>query len=221
MSTPALDSGRSNQKRRTWRLLLDTAAGLLAKGEQPSIEQVADAAGVSRRTAYRYFPTQQKLHAEAALDRLRPAMEEAINTVPDAPDVESRVLTLIDNMQLMVGKNERLLRTMIHDTVLKPLPAGESTRGRRRLEWIELALTPLLEEIAEESYRRLVSALALCSGIEALLVLRDICGLNPAEATAVSQWVGLTLVRQVIRERNAARRAGSPKEAKRRARVKP
>jgi hypothetical protein len=56
-------------------------------------------------------------------------------------------------------------------------------------------------------------------GIEALLVLRDICGLNAAEATAVSQWVGLTLVRQVIRERNAARRAGSPKQVKRRVKV--
>jgi hypothetical protein len=74
-------------------------------------------------------------------------------------------------------------------------------------------------EIADQSYRRLVCALALCTGIEAVLVLRDICGLQLAEATAVSQWVGLTLVRQVIRERNAARRAGSPKPAKRRART--
>jgi AcrR family transcriptional regulator len=219
MSTPALDSGRSNQKRRTWRLLLDTAAGLLAKGEQPSIEQVADAAGVSRRTAYRYFPTQQKLHAEAALDRLRPAMEQAINTVPDAPDVESRVLALIGKMQLLVGENESLLRTMIHETVLKPPRTGESSRGRRRLEWIESSLTPIQGQIAEESHRRLVCALALCTGIEAVLVLRDICGLPLAEATAVSQWVGLTLVRQVIRERNAARRAGPPKQAKRRART--
>ena len=44
-------------------------------GETPTIKDAAEAAGVSRATAYRYFTSQQALLLEASLD--------AIGTVPD------------------------------------------------------------------------------------------------------------------------------------------
>ncbi|MGH7668804.1 MAG: TetR family transcriptional regulator, partial [Gemmatimonadaceae bacterium] len=46
------------QRRRTRLALLAAAARLIAAGAAPSVAEVADAADVSRRTAYRYFPTQ-------------------------------------------------------------------------------------------------------------------------------------------------------------------
>jgi hypothetical protein len=50
-------------------------------------------------------------------------------------------------------------------------------------------LNPLRSRLGAAAYERLVSALALCTGFEALLVLRDIRGLSPGEAIKVSQWM--------------------------------
>jgi AcrR family transcriptional regulator len=198
--------GRARQKQRTQRLLLDTAANLLAEGKRPTVSQVADAAGVSRRTAYRYFPTQERLHADAALERLRPVMEAAIEASAPATagGVEARVTALVGHMQRLTVQNESLLRTMVHETVLATANAGTPRRGARRLQWIESAIKPMRKRLGAAHYRRLVSALALCTGIEALLVLRDICGLSTAELTRVSHWMCLTMVRASFGEPESA-----------------
>jgi len=208
-ASAALETGRINQKARTRRVLIDAAVALIAAGHQPTVSEVADAAEVSRRTAYRYFPTQEKLHAEAALDGLRPVMESAIAEVPgdaEGTDIEARVDHLVDSMQRMAIENESLLRTMIHQTVLEPPVSGQPSRGTRRVDWIELALKPMKTRLAGAAYTRLVSSLALCTGIEALLVLRDICGLSPGEAVEVSQWMARAVLKQSLNEREAARR---------------
>jgi AcrR family transcriptional regulator len=81
-SAAGLRKGRANQKLRTRRTLLETAAAMIAKGQRPTVTEVADAAEVSRRTAYRYFPTQVKLMTEASLEGLRPSMEAALDAAP-------------------------------------------------------------------------------------------------------------------------------------------
>ena len=48
-----LDLGRTNQKRRTRDVLINIAADLIRSGKPISVTDVADAAGVSRTTAYR------------------------------------------------------------------------------------------------------------------------------------------------------------------------
>jgi len=208
-ASTAPQSGRVRQKARTRRLLIDAAVALIAAGRQPTVTEVADSAEVSRRTAYRYFPTQEKLHAEAALDGLRPVMESAIAAAPagaNETDIEVRVEKLVESMQRLAIENESLLRTMIHQTVLERPVSGEPRRGTRRLDWIESTLKPLRSRLGSAAYARLASALALCTGIEALLVLRDICGLSASEAVHVSQWMARAALKQSLNERAAARR---------------
>jgi AcrR family transcriptional regulator len=199
----ALDHGRVNQKLRTRRRILVSAAALVAAGKTPTVTEAADAAQVSRRTAYRYFPTQEKLLTEAALEGLRGPMEAMLADAPlgsDAPDMETRLSLLIEQMQSMAIRNESLLRTMIHQTVLERSPAAMPRRGTRRIDWIEAALKPLAKRITAKAYARLVSGLALCAGIEALLVLRDICGLSEIEAIEVSRWAAQALLQQTLKE---------------------
>jgi len=203
-SPPAdLSHGRTRQKQRTRRDLLATATRLIADGRQPSVAEVADAADVSRRTAYRYFPTQTKLLVEAALEGLRPVMEAALAAAPagltDA-DVEKRVDTLVRSMQQLAIENEHLLRTMIHLTAVEKPPPGTRPRGSRRIDWIELALAPLKPRLGRSEYSRLVSAMALITGIEALLVLRDIRGLSESQAIHVSQWMARAVLERTLRE---------------------
>lgn len=202
-------TGRVRQKARTRRLLIDAAVALIAAGRQPTVSEVADSAEVSRRTAYRYFPTQEKLHAEAALDGLRPVMESAIAAAPagaNDTDMEVRVDKLVESMQRLAIENEALLRTMVHQTVLERPVSGQPRRGTRRVDWIESTLKPLRPRLGGAAYARLVSALALCTGIEVLLVLRDICGLSSSEAVEVSQWMARAALKQSLNEREAARR---------------
>lgn len=198
-----LERGRVNQKLRTRSRILVSAAALVAAGKTPTVTEAADAAEVSRRTAYRYFPTQEKLLTEAALEGLRAPMEAMLADAPsgsDAHDVGLRLSLLIEQMQSMAIRNESLLRTMIHQTVLERSPAAIPRRGTRRIDWIDAALKPLAKRISAEAYTRLVCGLALCGGIEALLVLRDICGLSEVEAIEVSRWAAQALLKQTLTE---------------------
>lgn len=215
-----LGSGRVNQKLRTHRLLLTTAASLLAQGQTPGVAEVADAANVSRRTAWRYFPTREKLLADAALEGLRSAMESAIAMAPagaDLDSVEKRTREVVASIMRLAFENESLLRTMIHSTVLQP-PARTPRRGFRRVHWIEGAVAPLKAQLEPKAWQRLVAALAVCVGTEALLVLRDVLGLTPAQVIHVCQWMAVGLVREAVAE---GRRDGTAGRRTRKRRSKP
>jgi hypothetical protein len=95
---------------------------------------------------------------------------------------------------------------MIHQTVLERGTIAQPSRGTRRIDWIEAGIQPLRARVSPHAYRRLVSALALCGGIEALLVLRDIRGLPETEAIAVSRWAAQALLRQTIQEAETDKR---------------
>ena len=60
--------GRPNQRRRTRKDLLQAASRLMKQGHQPSLEEIAEEALVSRATAYRYFPSVEALLLEASFD---------------------------------------------------------------------------------------------------------------------------------------------------------
>jgi len=178
-------------------------------GRRPTVAEVADAADVSRRTAYRYFPSQATLLIEAALEGLRPTMEAAIAAGPAQPapeSLEGRVDRLVTAMQRLAIEHEPLLRSMIQLTVLEPSSGGAPRRGMRRIDWIESALRPAAYALPPASHERLVSALAVCAGIEALVVLRDIRGLSSARAVAVSRWMARAVLRQAIADARASRR---------------
>jgi AcrR family transcriptional regulator len=175
----------------------------VGEGRHPSVAEVADAAGVSRRTAYRYFPTQQKLLVEAALEGLRPEIEGALVLAPSGAsplEMQGRVDALVRVVQERAVANEHRLRTMVHLTVIEKPPPGTRPRGGRRVEWVELALAPLKPRLSRSAYSRLVSALSLVVGIEALLVLRDIRGLTAPQALQVSLWMARAVLGQAMRE---------------------
>ncbi len=65
---------------------------LMAQGVPPTVGEAAD---VSRRTAYRYFPTQEQLLSEAALEALQPIVQQGIDHEADASDPEARVGALV------------------------------------------------------------------------------------------------------------------------------
>ena len=195
-------SGRPAQRRRTRAALLAAAAQILREGRPlPSVGEIAAIADVSRRTAYRYFPTAEQLVTEAVLETLAPHLDSAVEGHRQEA-VRARVAATVRQMQKAAVEHERLLRTMIRLTVERQPPSeGErhpAARGSRRVRWISEAVAPLRGRVSKRRYERLISALCLCVGAEALIVLRDIRGMSTDEAIEVSAWAADALVEAVL-----------------------
>jgi AcrR family transcriptional regulator len=186
--------GRERQRRRTRKAIIDATVALLSDGRTPSVAEVAEAADVSRRTVYLYFPTLEHLLADAALEAARGLVEPRFEARGDA---DERVEELVRAVQQGFAETEALGRTIIRLTVGAgdSPPAGKvPRRGYRRVEWIEMALEPLRETLPPERFDRLVSALTLLIGWEPMIVLQDIRALSAAEAEEVCVWAARTLL---------------------------
>lgn len=190
------DSGRQGQKARTRRDLLDTAARLMQAGGRPTLEEVAEAAGVSRRTAYRYFRSQEHLLADAALEAVRPQIARMVEAAEMPDDAEGRVLALVSAMHEGNRRYEPELRAILAANLSDERPGGpEPRRGHRRVDWVRQALGPLRGRLAPEAFETLVSALCVVVGYDAYRLLRDVRGLGHEDIEPVVRWMALSLVR--------------------------
>ena len=159
------------------------------------MSDVAEEAGISVRTAYRYFPSVEQLTVEATLEATRQSMELSIEAGTPGEPVARRVERLVDALAQMTLANEPLLRQMIKMTVDRdPIEPGVPPRPARRLEYVERALTPLQGRLAPAELDRLTHALTVVMGIECTLVLRDICGLESPEILGVQHWAAQALL---------------------------
>ena len=66
------------------------------------------------------------------------------------------------------------------------------------MRWLDQVLEPL--QLPEPQKQRLSAALALTLGGEAIMVMKDVCKLNNAEAKAVLRWSALALLRAAMEE---------------------
>lgn len=207
--------GRVAQRRRTRRAIVDAAAKLLADGKSPTVADVAQAADVSRRTVYMYFPTLEQLLVDAALGSIsRDTVDAALDAL-DAKgvvNVEQRVDTLARAMQSLSIQTEQQGRTIMRLTADGNRSGGEHAtprRGYRRVEWVERALAPARGRLSPARFERLVSAVTLVVGFEAFVVQRDIRGLSLDDATELSAWSARALVRAALAETPSLARHGA------------
>jgi AcrR family transcriptional regulator len=208
---------RPAQRRRTRKAIVDAAIALIARGETPSVAEVATAADVSRRTVYLYFPTFDQLLLDATIGALSQASVdraiEAASAGADGDDVEARVERLVRALHDVSPEVERLGRSLIRLTVEgdgRAQAAGTPRRGYRRIEWIESALSPWRQRLGPKRWQRLVAALAMVMGWEALIVQRDVCGLSTAEGEALSVWAARAFLHETLREIESAGSGASP-----------
>jgi AcrR family transcriptional regulator len=183
----APEGGRTNQKARTRAAILVSAIQLIREGGLPTVEEAALAAGISKRTAYRYFTSQDHMLADAALDALRLRMNEMFAAIAASTDVHARIATLAVALSRLTQTHEAELRVMMRASLdqgsnaLGRVPTVPA-RGRRRLDWIEAALQPIHDQLPKDRYTRLVNSLAVCLGVDAVMVLRDVCGVTGVAA---------------------------------------
>jgi AcrR family transcriptional regulator len=161
---------------------------------EPTVEQAADAAGVSRATAYRYFPTQEALSVELDSGEVWRDVEALVANLQTA-DVGPRLDRLIDAVVRAVYAEERQVRTALrvyHDTWLRD-PDTRVRKGRR-MEWIDKTISPLPAETREN----LRLPLALVIGPDPVTMLKDVAGLDAAHTRTVLKWAVHAMLRTAM-----------------------
>ena len=109
------------------RIMLDTAMGLMQRGLVPSVSDVAEAAAVSRATAYRYFPSQAALIQATVDEALGPILEWTSNS----DDPEERVTDLLE-LRLAAHRGIRGDAPRRAPPCPRPMDAPPGRHARRR-----------------------------------------------------------------------------------------
>jgi AcrR family transcriptional regulator len=207
MGEATWNRGRSAQKLRTRQALMDAAVELVRGGQHPTVSAVAGRVGVSRATAYRYFPRQDLMLSEATI---RAAADGAADAVPpagpDAADPAEVAAAVARRSALFALEHEERLRTALRLS-LDP-QSGYQRPGGRRLLVAEI-LASAGDRLDPAARARLAAALHLALGIDPIIVLTDIAGLDRNQVPDVVEWVAATLVQ-------AAMGVSSPERPRRR-----
>ena len=168
-------AGRVAQRNRTRRAIVEAARRLIEMGATPSMAEIADAAEVSRRTMYMYFPTLEQLLIDATLGALSQKAIDPVIAESNSKDPVERIEQLSRAMNRHSGETMHLGRALIRLIVEGDEPqSGGPRRGYRRVQWIEKALAPAREKLTPKEFERLVSALCVLVGWEPMIALKDI-----------------------------------------------
>jgi AcrR family transcriptional regulator len=175
------------------------AADRIRKGQPISVAEIADAARVSRTTAYRYFPTSKLLSVQATL--VAASSIEATQIMdniargPGSP--EEKLDAVIVASDAMTDAHEATYRALVRHSVEAGVRADKGLPKRRgfRRFWLQAALADLKKDLGQHRFDHLTAALSLLCGIEPLIVLRDLCLLKPEAALEVKRWAAQQLLR--------------------------
>ncbi len=194
-----MKTGRVGQKLRTRKALISAAWELLAKGEQPTIEEVADLAMISRATAYRYFPNRERLFIEAVLSREAVSSERVLGSVAKGSPGE-RVARVQEHIYGLILKNETLYRSLLRSCQEEWMGNKDRyvLRGDQRLELLEAALESDHLKIPDKEAENLTFALAAMVSVESYVALRDVCQLSRNRSREVMNWAVRKMVEAVL-----------------------
>jgi AcrR family transcriptional regulator len=200
MSSQTESRERLQQKLRTRAALLAAAGELVAQGKAPTLAEVAAAAMMSRATVYRYFPTQDALLVELPLDVAAPTAATLFSD--DAPsDPEDRVARVQNALYDLARDHETEFRLFMRESLLRSIGERDTRRdpfrGARRLNLLDEALAPLVGELPDAELELLRTAISMLTGVESMVVLRDVLGLDHEAARAAGEWAVRTMVRAV------------------------
>jgi AcrR family transcriptional regulator len=200
---------RANQKERTRAAIVEAATRLLRDGKAPTVADAAEAAKVSRATAYRYFPTPEALMLEVS--GITPAyvhIEELVRGLTGG-DVEDRLARFMRDMNGTTFADEAQMRMALKiylDTWFAARGNGQDAppvREGRRMRLLESVLDPVRRGMTKQQWQRLQSALALTVGVEPMVIMKDVCRLGDEEAQEVLLWVAKVLLKAGLADAGA------------------
>lgn len=187
----------------THQRLLDTAMELIQRqGHIPAVTEIAAASGISRATAYRYFPSRSAVVTAVIEASLGPVRELA----PDQLDGRERVTALFKRTFPRFKEFEPQLRAAAQLSLEQwaqeraGLLQEEPYRRGSRIRILEHALAPFGPTLPKAVRDRLHQALSIIYGIEPYVILKDIWGASNRQVEGTALWIAQALVDAAIRE---------------------
>jgi len=185
------------------KVMRDTAMRLMQGGQVPSVSEVAEAAEVSRATAYRYFPSQASIIQAAVNQALGPVFDWS----SQSDDGEARIADLLSTAYPGILAHEALHRAALRLALEQWARRHAGTMGNEprvvrgnRKGLLAAAAAPLKDVLGRQTYDKLMQSLSLIFGIEAIIVLKDIWGLDAKQVERVASWAAHALVAAAVAE---------------------
>ena len=193
----------SGAKKRTYDRLIETAIEALDQGKEISITELSDRTGISRATAYRYFPTKT--------DLISAVVEQSLSLIflwqSDKENVEDRINDFLAFAFPQMIKHEGTLRAAL-SLSLKQWADERSqltektkklVRGNRK-EILSNLLQPIKEQLPDELYNKVIHSISIIYGSEIFMVLKDIWNFDNEQMITLSQWIAKAIINQARRD---------------------
>jgi hypothetical protein len=145
---------------------------------------------------------------------ITPSLESVEAAVKEmtGQDAQERLASLLALFNPIVVANESEYRQALRvylDTWFEDRRRDKGSIGQvragRRMRWLEQTLQPIRKQLPAGSWRRLKNALALTLGIDSIVIMKDVCGLEDKEALEVLGWTARTILEAVTRDAQSAK----------------
>jgi AcrR family transcriptional regulator len=182
---------RDQQADLTRDLIMRAFQGLLQNDHPDAITypQVAEAAGVSLRTVYRYFPTRADL-LQSAAEWFREFTDGALW---DDPRTVRDLQGVIPQMGRLFDEHTNVFRALSDEALERP-----------RRDAVAAAVAEVSGNLPADEARRAEAILGHIRSGRAWLVLHDHYGLAGDEIVSALDWAASTLLEDVRRRNDAA-----------------
>jgi len=194
MNKNYVNTGRTNQKLETRSKILVSAQYFLNNGIEFNLENIAKRTGISRATVYRYFSNVDILAAEAGLDVSTKSPETICKNLKGVT-IEDKVLEIQEYFNNLALDHEKLFRKYI--SIVLDSSTSTTKRGARRKKTLQLLLEK--SNFTNKEKEDLSNLFTILMGIEAVIVTKDVCGLNNSESIKLMKW-GMKLLLKGLNE---------------------
>ncbi|HEX2885996.1 TetR/AcrR family transcriptional regulator [Vineibacter terrae] len=196
---PAGDDG---PRARTHRRLLAAAMQLVRRGRTPSVAEVALSAGVSRATAYRYFPNRSTVIAAVVAESLGPVRSYEARASDGRQRLRELFRQTFPRFKEFEPHMRAALQLSLEHESLERVGLLEEPRYRRgfRRDLLRRAAAPLRPLLGRRRFDQLVKALSIVYGIEPYVVLKDIWGASDRDVEDIARWMLDALIDAALRE---------------------
>lgn len=178
-------SGRQAQKQKTRQNILQATQRLTERGQDFSLEDVAKEASISRATVYRYYSNIEVLSIEAGLE-INTLSPEEVYKKSKADNLITTVLNIQDYYNQLGIDHETMFRKYLSVALNPSFPLTE--RGARRVKTLSMAFHNNLNDLEKKEKLALIHSATALMGMEALIVAKDVCGLNNQQAKKTLRW---------------------------------
>lgn len=185
MKKEHLQSGRKRQKLATRKRILEAANELLKEGKALNMDDIAKKANISRATIYRYYSNTDSIATELILQLSVPDSEKLVEKF-SGENLLKAMLGIQASHINFVLKNENPSKKFLGAFLSSSDPKLE--RGQNRITAVRNFLTLNEKKINDADKEKLATIAVLLMGVEAILVTKDVCGLNNKKSKETLQW---------------------------------